>query len=269
MKHGDLIGGIIALLAALLSNFGTNTQKKAHLNEEKLPQEERKSYLRRPLWWLGFLSTVAASIGDFAALGIADQAVVASIGGGATLVANIFVAHFWHGDAVHLTDICGVVCVVGGAALFAISSASSKEDEVEAKDLPHHFTAPWFVTYLCVQGATMLFLLAGIGGSIVSRWRKDWTFRFMSPVMEEIHVLRRRTEKLEQTVRLLSRKIEPAAVASLELSASFSSTRSSMKQFQKNPYGERHWSDKYIYAACAGTVGGLSGTFLFFSFLLR
>ena len=104
----------------------------------------------------------------------------------------------------------------------------------------------------------MLFLLAGIGGSIVNRWRKGATFRFMSPVMEEIHLLRRRTEKLEQTVRLLSRKLEPAAIAGIELSSSLSSTRSSMKQFQKNPYGERHWSDKYIYAACAGTVGGLS-----------
>ena len=60
MKHGDLIGGLIAFAAALLSNFGTNTQKKAHLNEEKLPQSERKSYMMRPLWWLGFLSTVAA-----------------------------------------------------------------------------------------------------------------------------------------------------------------------------------------------------------------
>ena len=87
-----------------------------------------------------------SSIGDFAALGIADQAVVASIGGGSTLVANIFVAHFWHGDAVHFTDICGVVCVIGGAALFAISSADSTEDQVEAKNLPHHFTAPWFLT---------------------------------------------------------------------------------------------------------------------------
>ena len=104
----------------------------------------------------------------------------------------------------------------------------------------------------------MLFLLAGIGGSIVNRWRKGATFRFMSPVMEDIHLLRRRTEKLEQTVRLLSRKLEPAAIAGIELSSSLSSTRSSMKQFQKNPYGERHWSDKYIYAACAGTVGGLS-----------
>ena len=180
------------------------------------------------------------------------------MGGGSTLVANIFVAHFWHGDAVHLTDVCGVVCVIAGAALFAISSSNSTEDEVEAKDLPHHFTAPWFLTYLSVQGATMLFLLAGIGGSIVNRWRKNWTFRFMAPVMEEIHLLRRRTEKLEQTVRLLSRKLEPAVVAGIELSSQFSSTRSSMKTFEKNPYGERHWSDKYIYAACAGTVGGLS-----------
>ena len=91
------------------------------------------------------------------------------MGGGSTLVANIFVAHFWHGDAVHLTDVCGVVCVIAGAALFAISSSNSTEDEVEAKDLPHHFTAPWFLTYLSVQGTTMLFLLAGIGGSIVNR----------------------------------------------------------------------------------------------------
>ena len=180
------------------------------------------------------------------------------MGGGSTLVANIFVAHFWHGDAVHFTDVCGVVCVIAGAALFAISSSNSSEDQVEAKDLPHHFTAPWFLTYLSVQGATMLFLLAGIGGSIVNRWRKNWTFRFMAPVMEEIHLLRRRTEKLEQTVRLLSRKLEPAVVAGIELSSQFSSTRSSMKTFEKNPYGERHWSDKYIYAACAGTVGGLS-----------
>lgn len=71
--HSDLFGAVIAFLAAILSITGTNTQKRSHLIDEKLPKHERKSYLQRPLWWIGFLSVVGASIGDFAALGIADQ----------------------------------------------------------------------------------------------------------------------------------------------------------------------------------------------------
>lgn len=73
MDYSDILGASIAFLAALLSITGTNTQKRAHLINEKLPKHERRSYLTRPLWWLGFLSVVGASVGDFAALGIADQ----------------------------------------------------------------------------------------------------------------------------------------------------------------------------------------------------
>ena len=116
------------------------------------------------------------SIGDFAALGIADQAVVASVGGGSTLVANIFVAHFWHGDAVHLTDVCGVVCVIAGAALFAISSSNSTEDEVEAKDLPHHFTAPCFERNHIPNSQSSLKIISKLEFGIRYKVRRCYSF---------------------------------------------------------------------------------------------
>lgn len=188
---------------------------------------------------------------------VTRSALVASVGGGTTLVANIFVAHFWHGDKVHRTDVVGVIFVVIGAALFAYSSTDSQEDSVKAKDLPHHFTQPWFLTYLSVQGLVMLILLGGIGGSYVNQWRIDWTFRFMSPVMDEIHQCRRRIEKLEKHVKKLGGKIDPSGFGSMD-DVEANSLRSSMHKFEANPHGDRHWSDKYIYAACAGTVGGLS-----------
>ena len=42
------------------------------------------SYLRQPLWWLGFSSTILGAVLDFVAFGIAEVSLIAALGGGAT-----------------------------------------------------------------------------------------------------------------------------------------------------------------------------------------
>jgi len=259
----DLGGAILAVFAAIASNVGTNSQKKSHLNDENAPISERRVYWLRPLWWFGLVLTILASIGDFLALGIADQALVASLGGGTTLIANVAVAHFWHGDKVYKTDLVGVLFILVGAALFAYTATDSKSPDLSAHDLPHKFVRDWFLGYLGVQTFVMLIFLANIGSSYVSKLRKQWTLSLLSPIMEEIHEQELRIKALERALKTVLQRTD--ALQHLKLGAKPTaraiSRRASMRVLTKNPYAEKNWWEKYIFAACAGTIGGFSVLF--------
>ena len=66
--------------------------------------------------WVGLSGVVFAGLGDFAALGLASQPLVASLGGSTTLIANVFVARFYNKNALYATDLLGVACVAAGNA---------------------------------------------------------------------------------------------------------------------------------------------------------
>jgi hypothetical protein len=98
----NFLAALIALVAAVCSAVGTNLQKRAHTSNEKLPKDERKSYLALPLWWLGMLGVIGASVGDFIALGLGTQSLVTGLGGGATIVANVLVSAKGNDEPIYL-----------------------------------------------------------------------------------------------------------------------------------------------------------------------
>ncbi|ETN09741.1 hypothetical protein F442_08074 [Phytophthora nicotianae P10297] len=120
----DFIGGTIAVISAFMSIFGVNLQKYSHDKEEL--RAVQRPYTMRPIWWVGMICVVGASLGDFLALGFAPQTLVASLGGGSTILGNCLMSHFWLKQSLYLTDIVGVGFVSLGVVVLA---AASEEDE--------------------------------------------------------------------------------------------------------------------------------------------
>lgn len=126
----DLIGGAIAITASLLSIFGVNLQKYSHDKEEARATHLQRPYHKRPVWWVGMICVVAASLGDFFALGFAAQTLVASLGGGSTILGNALMSRFWLKQSLYITDIVGVTLVTIGVVVLALAS---EEDETHYK----------------------------------------------------------------------------------------------------------------------------------------
>lgn len=92
------IGLSIVVASAIASNLGVNVQKLSHVQEAKQAHLGKRTYYTRPLWLIGMILIVFGSIGDLIALGFAPQALVASVGGGSTVLVNVFFAHLWLGQ---------------------------------------------------------------------------------------------------------------------------------------------------------------------------
>lgn len=103
MTQWETFGAALAVVASVISNLGVNVQKYSHASEARvIPVRDQRPYVRRPLWWLGLTLVAFGSLGDFTAFGFATQSLVAALGGGATLVANVFTAYFLNKEALYL-----------------------------------------------------------------------------------------------------------------------------------------------------------------------
>ncbi|CCI40398.1 hypothetical protein ABG067_004863 [Albugo candida] len=139
----DVIGGAIAIIASTLSIFGVNVQKLSH-NKEELRSKPRPYHLR-PLWWLGMFCVVGASLGDFLALGFAPQTLVASLGGGATILGNCLMSRFWLKQNLYITDVIGVTMVTLGVVVLA--AASEEEGHFTMEQIYQLMQAAPFILY--------------------------------------------------------------------------------------------------------------------------
>jgi predicted MFS family arabinose efflux permease len=101
MNDWESFGAVLAILSAIVSNLGVNIQKYSHSNEAKVPEHEQRPYIQRPVWWVGLLLVITGSLGDFSAFGFATQSLVAALGGGSTLVANVLTAHYLNKESLY------------------------------------------------------------------------------------------------------------------------------------------------------------------------
>ncbi|RLN89556.1 hypothetical protein BBJ28_00010256 [Nothophytophthora sp. Chile5] len=154
------IGLGIVIGSAVLSNLGVNVQKLSHVREER-PAFERRTYYTRPVWLVGMVLIVLGAIGDFEALGFAPQALVASVGGGFTVLANVFFAHLWLGQILTLTDVLGTLLIIIGVVLSTV--ANEPDDQMSLLELEKQFFQLGFLIYLGVMCASILMILT-VGG---------------------------------------------------------------------------------------------------------
>jgi len=195
------------MVVAVLSNLGTNAQKQAHMDNEERPLDEQRHYTRLPFWWLGFLGVLSGAIGDFVALGLASQSLVAALGGGTTLVSNVIIAHIWNKDEFFRTDAIGTFFIILGAVWFAVFTVDAPDESLE--ELKQHMYRPWFIIYISVQLVILLGLLSTIVTSACYEMRKDMTFAILQPMVYRLEEAEDRMERLECHIKSLEAKINP------------------------------------------------------------
>eukprot|EP00937_MAST-01D_sp_MAST-1D-sp2_P002070 g2070.t1 len=173
-------GALIAICASILSVMGQNIQKYSHNLAEQQQKPVVSRYWLDPTWLAGFTLVLAGAVGDFWALGIAAQTIVAAVGGGTCLVTNVAVAHIWNGEPMFLTDIMGVVAVVCGTTTLTVCGVlTSPPSGYSLEQLREQFRRLPFLLYLLftVLSAAYLLSLAESSGAaemrraLQSRWR--------------------------------------------------------------------------------------------------
>lgn len=83
----------------------------------------------------------------------APQALVASVGGGCTVLANVFFAHLWLGQILTVTDCVGTLLIIIGVVLSTV--VNEPDDKLSLDELEQQFFNLGFLIYL---GLMTLFL---------------------------------------------------------------------------------------------------------------
>lgn len=115
-----VLGAGLSILGSATSMVGTNLQKYAFMMEATKHRHDQVKHWANPIWLAGLFLVILGSLGDFSALYLAAQSIVAPIGA-ATLVFNVFFAHVWLKEKLSCKrDIVGTVCIISGSTLAVI-----------------------------------------------------------------------------------------------------------------------------------------------------
>eukprot|EP00808_Paulinella_micropora_P006620 g3986.t1 len=150
-----LLGATLSAIGSISSNMGVNLQKYSFLQNSKLPKAEQKSYFRQVRWVMGLILVILGSLGDFAALGMTAQSIVAPVGA-TTLVANTMFAHYFLGEALRKEDILGTCMIVVGC-IIAVLFGEHAVNTYTIEDLKSYYSRPLFLIYAI--SVTLLFFL--------------------------------------------------------------------------------------------------------------
>ena len=140
-----LLGAVVAAIGSIASNLGVNCQKYSFMQNAKLPKLQQKKHIRQKGWLFGMLLVVAGSIGDFAALSLAAQSIVAPIGS-VTLVANVFFAHYWLKESLSYIEVVGTGLIVGGSVT-AVAFGDHSETAYDIHAILRFFYGTTFIVY--------------------------------------------------------------------------------------------------------------------------
>ena len=140
-----LIGAVLAAVGSICSNLGVNCQKYSFMQNAKLPKAAQKRHIRQKGWLFGMLLVVLGSLGDFAALSLAAQSIVAPIGS-ITLVANVFFAHYWLKEVVGWVELCGTAMIVCGSVT-AVAFGDHSDVAYDIHAILRFFYGTTFIIY--------------------------------------------------------------------------------------------------------------------------
>jgi multidrug transporter EmrE-like cation transporter len=292
---GNLIGGLLAVLAAFVSVFGMNIQKLSHTQIQNMPEQDRPSYISMPLWWLGMSLVVFGALADFTALGMASQSLVAALGGGSTLVANVIIARFWQKEKLKALDIAGVSCIIAGAVMISIVSPHAESYSLE--EIVAFSRAPSFIFFCVIIVCIVLVLMMSIANSEFYKLRKRMTDSFLRPLVRRIDKMSRREEDMIKRMRevetkytwlekrveqafwlrgrekdlglapltLMEKHITSAADSVVRMRHSVESRSNSLQapmdmMMDDEEDGKQYlsWVDAFTYASVSGTIGAMS-----------
>ncbi|ETV99987.1 hypothetical protein H310_07436 [Aphanomyces invadans] len=161
LTGSNALGMWITITAGICSNLGVQLQKHAHQRQARAAQHVKENsstsvYFVHKHWILGMVLVVIGSIGDFEALSFATQSLVATVGGGTTVLTNVFFSTIWHGETFTLRDAYGTCCILLGVTLIALCSPEDEQYNVE--QLVVKFQRPSVLAYLAFVAAAIYFM---------------------------------------------------------------------------------------------------------------
>lgn len=230
---------------------------------------------------------------DFVALGFASQSLVAALGGATSLSTNVLVAHYWNHEVLFNTDVAGVVCIVLGAFIFAVTAEES--EDFDLAELENNFVSAGFMIYIAIQLVAILFFLATIADSVAYRWRSRFTEGLMRPLVHRMQQIENKFESrilsLQGQIDMLEKKlrdtqykmlrgspaigvpgtppgawpVEPEDDVNFSLDGATERTPMSIERSKSDSAmldrPRQHWMDQFVYAGCSGVIGALSVLF--------
>lgn len=154
------IGVAVAIASQFISNLGSIIQKLSHLKEDDKMEKHRRTYAARPLWWIGMALVIAGSIGDFGALALAPQSIVATLGC-LTLVAQVIWAPLILGERLTVRHYFSTGVIITGVVL-ALVFGPHTDASFDFNILIGRFKTTGFIIYATIT----LALAAAIFGVI-------------------------------------------------------------------------------------------------------
>ncbi|KAJ7783782.1 hypothetical protein DFH07DRAFT_789090 [Mycena maculata] len=149
------LGISIGLLASFIQSLGLTIQRKSHVLNESLPEEQQRVEHRRPLWLLGFAIFISSNIvGSLVQIASLPVVILAPLGA-VSLLWNAFFARLLLGDVFSPWMVLGTLFIACGAILIAIFGIVP-EPTRSLEDLLALFRRPTFVVYFSLLGAVVL-----------------------------------------------------------------------------------------------------------------
>lgn len=179
-----MIGVGLAVGSSIVSNLGVNIQKLAHkrqaqteatasspdspsnVNRPGSVAPTKKSVFCNPTWLAGILLVVVGSIADFAALGFADQIVIAPLGS-VTLITNLLFAPMISDEKLTRKDVAATLTIVTGCVL-CVAFASHDDQSFTVDEIFAFFEDPHFFFFALII-VSVLFALWRIVYTISQR----------------------------------------------------------------------------------------------------
>ncbi|KAI0963585.1 hypothetical protein AcW1_000625 [Taiwanofungus camphoratus] len=145
------VGITVGLLASFIQSLGLTIQRKSHVLNQSLPEEERRVEHRRPLWLLGFAIFISTNLfGSIFQIASLPVVILAPLGA-VSLLWNAFFARIILGDVFSIWMFLGTLLIAGGAILIAVFG-TVPEPTHSLEDLLRLFNRPLFVAYFSLLG---------------------------------------------------------------------------------------------------------------------
>ena len=153
------IGVVGTVFGCFVSNFGTNIQKVSLDRNSALPEAQRRSSLRQPLWLAGCVCMVAGAIADFAVLPFAPQSLLAPFGT-MTLVFNVGMANYLSKERPTLRNVLATSTILLGTVLVVLGGDKC-EQHFTSDELVDRFGHDGMLVYI-----VLVFTFLGVGGYV-------------------------------------------------------------------------------------------------------
>ncbi|KZT65147.1 hypothetical protein DAEQUDRAFT_731770 [Daedalea quercina L-15889] len=153
------VGITVGLLASFVQSLGLTVQRKSHVLNQQLPEDEQKVEHRRPLWLLGFAIFISSNLfGSIFQIASLPVVILAPLGA-VSLLWNAFFARILLGDVFSIWMLLGTLLIAGGAVLIAIYGIVP-EPTHSLEDLLMLFNRPVFIVYFSLLGMVTVVSLA-------------------------------------------------------------------------------------------------------------